>query len=118
MDKLFFLEVRCSETKKPFFARFDYAADDTWALTYGVRNLPAGESVSSGSSQQDISNLRVGPQYRCPDCGSVDFVRCGACGKQTCYKGTGLFHCAYCGNSGEVKGTIDTIDVTNSGNGQ
>ena len=118
MDNLFFLEVRCTKTKKPFYARFDYAADDIWALTYGVKNLPAGESVSSGSSQQDISNMRTGPQYKCPDCGSTNFVKCGKCGKLTCYDGNGHFDCAYCSNSGTVSGYIETVDVSNSGRGQ
>lgn len=119
MDKLFFLEVKCVKTKDTFYARFDYAADDIWALTYGLKSLPAGERVSGGSSQQDISYMRVGPQYRCPYCGAESFVRCGKCGKLTCYdEANGLFKCAHCGNSGPVSGSIEKIDVSSSGSGQ
>lgn len=118
MDNLFFLEVKCSKTKKTFYARFDYAADDIWALTYGVTSLPAGEKVSAGSSQQDISRMRTGPQYKCPYCGSTSFVRCGACKKLTCYDESGHFDCAYCPNSGSVTGHIEKIDVSKSGRGQ
>lgn len=118
MDNLFFLEVKCSKTRNTFYAIFDYAADDIWALTYGVKNLPTGEKVSSGSSQQDISNMRTGPQYKCPYCGSTSFVKCGSCGKLTCYDGSGHFDCAHCPNSGTVSGHIEKIDVSNSGRGQ
>lgn len=118
MDNLFFLEVKCCKTKNTFYARFDYAADDCWALTYGLKNLPVGEKVSTGGSQQDISNMRTGPQYKCPFCGNVGFVKCNSCGKLTCYDQSGYFNCAYCSNSGTVSGHIEKIDVTNSGRGQ
>lgn len=118
MDNLFFLEVKCRKTKNTFFARFDYAADDIWALTYGVKNLPFGEKVSSGSSKQDISNMRTGPQYKCPYCGQLGIVRCGNCGKLTCYDYSGSYNCAHCSSKGTVSGHIDKIDVSNSGRGQ
>lgn len=118
MDKLFFLELKCSKTKEPFYARFDYAADDMWALTYGLKTLPEGQGVTSEGAQQDISVLRVGPQYKCPYCGSTNFVRCGACGKLTCYDDGGKFSCAHCPNKGTVSGHIEKIDVSKTGRGQ
>lgn len=118
MDNLFFLEVKCAKCKDIFYARFDFAADDIWVLTYGLKNLPAGEKISSGTSQADISNMRTGPQYKCPYCGNKAFVRCGACSKLTCYDSNGRFVCMHCGNSGEVKGTIEKIDITKKGQGQ
>lgn len=118
MDNLFFLEVKCSKSKNNFYARFDYAADNVWVLTYGVKDLPAGEKVSSGNSQQDISNMRIGPQYKCPYCQSKSFVKCGVCGNLTCYDESGHFDCVHCSNSGTVSGYIDKVDVSNSGRGQ
>lgn len=118
MNDLFFLEVKCSKTHNAFYARFDYAADHVWALTYGVKNLPNGGYLSNRSQQQDISNMRIGPQYKCPYCGNVYFVKCGACGKYTCYDDGGHFTCAYCGNSGKVSGYIEKVDTSNAGKGQ
>lgn len=119
MDNLFFLNAKCIRNKQDFYIRYDFAADDRWCLTYGVKTLPSGEnSVSSSGKQVDISNCRTGPQYKCPWCGSKDFVRCGRCAKLTCYDGSGTFTCAYCGNSGKVSGHIKDISVQHSGSGQ
>ena len=108
-----FLPVNCVNTHKEFFARYDYAYDGVWVLTYGVKAIPSDVSEysgSGGSSRMDLSNSRTGPQYRCPYCGNREFVRCGRCRKLTCYSGKGNFTCDHCGNTGEVKGTIDSLE--------
>ena len=121
MDKLFFLEAKCAKNKATFYIRYDLAADDVWCQTYGLKELPPkgeGGGYSVGGGQHDISSSRTGPQYKCPWCGDVNFVRCGKCHKLTCYDDSGTFHCAHCSNSGKVTGYIENIDVTHSGSGQ
>ena len=60
--------------------------------------------------------IHVGRTYHCPVCGNKNIVRCGKCRRITCYDGKGHFTCAYCGNSGKVSGTMDSIEAyDNSG---
>lgn len=107
-----FYELRCENNKREFYARYDFAADDQWVLTRGVKkeNMEPGTSFDSGKSTLNISQARMGPQYKCPYCGNRSFVQCGKCGKFTCYCGEGLFHCAYCGQEGKVSGSIEEVD--------
>ena len=109
---LVFLPIRCAKTKNEFYLRYDRAYDGVWNLTRAEKTLPSDVSVAKNLSSVtlDISGARLGPQYKCPDCGSISYVRCGQCQKLTCYDGSGKFTCAYCGNSGEVSGYIDTLD--------
>ena len=121
MDKLFFLEAKCAKNKKDFYIRYDLAADDNWCQTYGLKELPPkteGGGYSVGGGQHDISDARIGPQYKCPWCGDTSFVRCGKCQNLTCYDSSGTFTCAHCGRSGKVSGYIESIKVTHSGGGQ
>lgn len=108
-----FLPVKCVRTHNTFFARYDFAYDGVWVLSYGVKELPSDCMVNGdggGLSRINLSGSRTGPQYRCPYCGNTDFVRCGKCKQLTCYSGSGIFSCEYCGNSGEVSGTIDSLE--------
>ncbi len=108
-----FMPVNCVKAHKTFYARYDLAYDGTWVNTYGLKEMPAEENgtvAKAGVSRIDLSQARTGPQYKCPYCGNVDFVQCGGCSKLTCYSGSGLFHCDHCGNSGEVTGTIDSLE--------
>ena len=110
-----FMDIKCTKEKKLFHLRYDFAADDRWVLTYGIRDdvfKSMSESENSGKSQKtiDISEARTGPQYKCPYCGNDSYVRCGKCRKLTCYDDSGRFSCAHCGNSGKVSGVIKDID--------
>lgn len=108
-----FHPINCAATHQLFYARYDFAFDDTWVLSYGLKNLPVDiGSVSVGSSSRTTisGKRRKGPQYHCPYCGSTNYVQCGRCGKLTCYSGFGHFHCDHCGNEGEVNGVIERID--------
>ena len=107
-----FFPVNCIRTHRTFYARYDFAYDGVWVLTYGVKSIESGSSSSYGNelSRIDLSKSRVGPQYKCPYCGNTAFVHCGKCGKLSCYSGKGHFLCDHCGNSGEVNGTIDSLE--------
>ena len=77
------LPVNCVSAHKTYYARYDYAYDEVWVLSYGLKEVPSdgvGSSVS-GIAKIDISNSRTGPQYKCPYCGNRMFVRCGKCHK-------------------------------------
>lgn len=107
------LPINCVRTHRTFYARYDYAYDGVWVLTYGLKDIPSDgieQSSGGGMSRIDLSNSRTGPQYKCPHCGNTEFVRCGRCGKLTCYSGSGNFTCDHCSNTGEVSGTIDSLE--------
>ena len=107
------LNVNCARTHREFYARYDFAYDGVWVLTYGLKDMPSDTSNSSGGgglSKIDLSNSRIGPQYKCPYCGNKEFVHCGKCKKLTCYSGSGRFVCDHCGGSGEINGTIDSLE--------
>ncbi len=111
-NEVVFMDIYCIKTRKRFHQRYDLAADDRWALTYGIKDDEFSRIVASGSASKkkvDFSNLRIGPQYKCPYCGNDSFVECGVCKKLTCYNGHELFECASCGNKGPVSGTIDSL---------
>ena len=120
MNTLFFLKAKCVNTNKEFYIRHDFAADDRWVLTYGVKELPANTGVGGAGMEVDYSSARMGPQYRCPHCGNVAFVRCGACGEYTCQQGGDdkSFKCAHCGNEGQISGQIESVKADNTGSGQ
>lgn len=118
MEKVFFLNAKCEKCGKDFYPRYDYAADDKWVLTYGLKELPQGGHADGSGSEVDISNARTGPQYKCPWCGNESFVKCGSCKKITCYSGQGTFKCAHCGHTGEVSGYIKDINISGFGSGQ
>lgn len=108
-----FLPINCVNAHRTFYARYDFAYDGAWVLTYGLKDIPldvSGGSKSGEGREIDLSNSRTGPQYRCPYCGNTSFVQCGACHKLTCYSGNGNFACDHCGHTGEVSGTIDSLE--------
>lgn len=108
-----FLPVNCVKEHKTFYARYDRAYGGVWVNTYGLKEMPSeenGKVSKSGMLRIDLGGARTGPQYKCPYCGNIDFVRCGACSKLTCYLGSGKFRCDHCGNTGEVTGTIESLE--------
>lgn len=123
MKTLFFLKMKCSKTRQPFYVRHDFAADDRWVRTYGVKEIPDGENVGGVGMQVDYTSVRIGPQYKCPDCGNRNFVHCGKCGEYSCYSGSREskhFKCAHCGFEGEISSDkfIESVEAKNTGVGQ
>ena len=112
-DEAVFIPVKCRETKKMFYARYDFAADDRWVLTYGIPEDKMSDSCNEKSGKigkVDVANGRTGPQYCCPYCGNIHFVKCGICGKLVCWGNESWFRCVYCGHSGEIQGVIQEQD--------
>ena len=76
MKTLFFLKAKCVNTNQDFYIRHDFAADDKWVLTYGLKEIPIGENVSGVGMEVDYTSVRIGPQYKCPHCGNKEFIKC------------------------------------------
>lgn len=112
------IPARCTVTSEDFDIALGYEKGK-FAMLSGVRTAASpthGVSTmqSSGLKTLDLSNgLIAGRTYHCPICGNKYIVRCGKCHRITCYDGKGRFKCAYCENSGQVSGTIQSINVYN-----
>lgn len=112
------IPARCAVTSEDFDITLGYEKGK-FAMLSGVRTAAAHSHnastvQSSGLKTLDLSNgLIAGRTYHCPVCGNKDIVRCGKCHRITCYDGKDRFKCAYCGNSGQVSGTIQSINVYN-----
>ena len=121
MKTLFFLKLKCAKTRQPFYVRHDFAADDRWVLTYGVKEIPGGENVGGAGMQVDYTSVRTGPQYKCPHCGNRRFFRCGKCGEYTCHPNPEKrdFECANCGHTGQLSDKyIESVEAKNTSTGQ
>lgn len=110
------IPARCTVTNEDFDITLGYEKGKLTMLsgmrTSAAPNHYASTSRSSGLKTLDLSNgLVTGKTYHCPVCGSKDIVRCGKCHRITCYDGKGKFKCAYCGNSGSVSGTMQSVEV-------
>lgn len=118
MDNLFFLEAKCVKTNKPFYIRFDKAAGGVWCQTYGVKFAPQGvNGFANNKMTVDISKTTVGPQYKCPYCGNDNYIKCGECGKLTCFKSWDeKYLCAHCGDSGVMSYDNNNFIKTLEGN--
>lgn len=121
MNNVYYIKAYCSNTRKPFYMRYDYAADDCWVRTYGVKELSPADSASMGGGNSDfsISNSRIGPQYKCPWCGNRWFWKHGGCGSINCWDGES--DDVVCGNCAQActlgEGVVTTLNGT-SGSGQ
>ena len=99
------LPVNCVSAHKTYYARYDYAYDEVWVLSYGLKEVPSdgvGSSVS-GIAKIDISNSRTGPQYKCPYCGNRMFVRCGKSIAIFLPANPGSIHTAFLVNSSQTR---------------
>lgn len=120
MKTLFFLKAKCVNTNKDYYIRHDFAADDRWVLTYGVKELPPSTQVGGAAMEIDYSAVRIGPQFKCPHCGNRLFIRCGRCGGYTCYQGLEgqMSKCMHCGREAVASGSIDSVTADKTGIGQ
>lgn len=114
------IPARCSVTKESYDIHLGHE-NGKLTLLRGERSYTDNTSISTGSGTKagykkiDLSNgLHVGRVYHCPVCGNKDIVRCGKCRRISCYDGKGYFTCAYCGNSGKVSGTMDSVEAYDS----
>ena len=110
------IPARCTVTGEDFDIELGYEKGKLTMLegkktdSASYRYYPS--SQSKGLKTIDLSNgLVTGKTYHCPVCGNKDIVRCGKCHRITCYDGKGTFRCAFCGNSGQVSGTMQSVDV-------
>lgn len=116
------VETKCVKAGRKYYMVFEKRETNDWAIQYtiddslptisgGAANITVENDLVSG--QIDWSNLTKG-RVKCPYCANSDVVKCGKCKRMSCHFGSqgSPFECGWCGNTGHVKGYIQTIDGT------
>jgi len=108
------MPARCGKSKEDFDILLDNVKGRL-TMIGSKRSEHTSSQVSNNSKGMkaiDLSNgLASGSAYHCPICGNKHIVQCGRCKRITCYDRSGRFTCAYCGNKGNVSGTMKRIEI-------
>lgn len=104
-----FIPMTCSRNGQFLMSRFE-RTEAAWSLV-GASVARRSTSEVAGPRDQITGGIVLDAAYTgCPVCGANSIVRCGRCSELNCWDSTvPQFHCASCGNSGQVSGTIDSL---------
>lgn len=113
-----FLHLRCEKTHDNFIARCDLGADDSWVVAYGLKDTLDDKSSLKRTIDIYKKKVRIGPQYKCPYCGNLGYVKCNYCNGLTCYNGKDKqSKCQFCHKTLIIGGNISSLKG-NVGDGQ
>jgi hypothetical protein len=107
--------ARCSEAADLFGIRFERSGEVRWSATWA---FPLKESAArrEGYDRSEISGtIQLGPSYPgCPHCADAAIVRCGSCGKVSCWNGEArVVTCPWCKTRAQLAGPITSLTSTN-----
>ncbi|MBL7258022.1 Com family DNA-binding transcriptional regulator [Paractinoplanes lichenicola] len=104
-----FVSMVCSTHREPMVLKFQRNGADFIAV--GASKQRAGSVIPPGDGGPTTGSFGTTPDYPgCAYCGSDGFVRCGRCHELSCHDTSWeVFNCPRCGNSGPVRGHIDSI---------
>ena len=107
--------ARCGQTAKGFGVRFERSGEVRWSATWAFA-LNERAASREGYDRSEISGtIELGPSYPgCPHCAKSAIVRCGTCGKVSCWNGeTRVVTCPWCKNRAELAGAITKLSTRN-----
>jgi transcription elongation factor Elf1 len=107
--------ARCSRNSGGFGIRFERSGETRWYATWAFA-LKETAAKREGYDRSEISGvIQLYPSYPgCPHCANSQIVRCGHCGKVSCWDGeTRLVTCPWCGNRAEIAGAITSLTSRN-----
>lgn len=113
------IPARCTMTGEDFDIVLGYEEGKLTMLS-GLKTAAAPNHYMPTAKSTELKTLELsngvvaGRTYHCPICGNRGIVHCNTCHHITCYDGKGEFTCTYCGNSGQVSGTIQSVEVYRS----
>lgn len=106
----------CARSRRLGVAYFEHegeSAGDSWRLVH-VNPLPAGTFFTPGGEMPPVGGAFMpGHGFEgCPNCGSMSFIKCAACGRLSCWDEGPVGPCGWCSASGPVAGRIESLDST------
>ena len=103
----------CSQDRRARTAVFTRAGSE-WQLSSVGADSPR---ASQPGSLPVAGRFGISPGYSgCPRCGNNSYVRCGNCGELSCWNSSSpRFSCGNCANRGEVSGSIESLNATDTG---
>lgn len=118
------ITMYCAKGKGRYTAYFEETEHNVWSCvrTEKVAKPPIFKSMLLSKRKQETASERqnradfkgtfyIG-EHVCPYCGSKNFVQCSACGEMSCWDDSKkTFTCGNCGASGEVSGTIESVNA-------
>lgn len=105
-----FIPAKCYKTKEGLFVKL-IRDDKGWCWDSTLKD-GAGQGSSSDRYVENIvfdAPQRTSNGFCCAGCGGKTVVQCNSCRQFTCWSGTGLWTCAFCGNTGNPSGTIKSV---------
>lgn len=107
---------KCKKSHKSYGIRVERRTDNVWYETWAFPlSEKAGNNEGYGSTKIS-GRIELEDEYPgCPYCEEKYWVKCGRCGKLTCYDGTETeFKCEWCGATGKIQ-SAETFDLSGSG---
>lgn len=106
---------KCLKTNKSFGTRIEEIEGD-WYCTWA---FPVDDQVASkeGYDKQNMQGqLLFSKEYNgCPHCESSGWIRCGGCGKFSCYDNNEVVTCPWCQRENKVSAAKGKIDISGGG---
>ncbi len=112
------LVFRCDKTGQSYGVRVQKMSNGDWVRTWSFPLQEEAIQFEKYEKQKIVGNFDCTEEYQgCPYCGAFGFVKCGSCGKISCYRKDmkEFFTCQWCGDSGGVSEAKDGFDVAGSG---
>lgn len=107
--------ARCGQTAGGFGIRFERTGEAGWSATWAFA-LKESAARREGYDRSEIKGtIQLSPSYPgCPHCAKAAIVRCGNCGKVSCWDGeVRVVTCPWCKNQAELAGSITTLTSRN-----
>lgn len=105
------LLARCKKSQQLYGIRIQQVDGNDWAMTWAFTIDETRASHEGFDKTKITADCYVTDEYPgCPNCGSLGYVRCGYCGKLTCYNDETSMKCAWCRktlNNIEYAGAMD-----------
>ena len=104
---------RCQEDKSLFGITIEKSDDKNWSMKYSYpidEKRAKNEGFNKSVIKADIIPDSI---YKgCPKCGRKSLVKCGTCGKLTCYSDENSLTCGWCGKHLEDIQYRGAMDIT------
>lgn len=105
--------ARCARERGNFGIRLEEVSRGTWVADWAFPVKERTARKEHYDRGEVRGNFSFAPAYPgCPCCRAISAFKC-ACGKLSCWDGVArVVHCPWCGNRGELGGTVDSLSTS------